>query len=316
MKCHWIAATVALWAILPCSSNAYIAGPNQSKAEDHPAQQPPSSGPSSISQTPVTTQEPSVAQKTAAKEPAVKSATAQPTSYVLVELSKTLKANKLKPGDKISARVSQDVISHGKVIVPEETELIGHVTEVRVRDGENSESRLGIVFDKILLKHFHDINVQAVVQSVAAPVVRRSRVDEPSQMLPPSLSGAGPRGSSSMGPASNSNASRAQINTNTPAASQSSANGSPVYTTPLTVKQSPSANAASGASAAELNAGAGGSSLSVGTPQGVIGIKGLSLSSAPSADTPGPVIVSNTGNVKLEYGTQILLHVLSVESPK
>jgi hypothetical protein len=299
MKCCWIAATVVLWAILPCRSNAYIASPNQSKAEEHPAQQTQSSSPSSVSQASVTTQEPSVAPKTAAKEPAVKSAAAQPTAYMLVELSKTLKANKLKPGDKITARVSQDVVSHGKVIVPEETEVVGHVTEVRARDGENSESRLGIVFDEILLKHFHDISVQAVVQSVAAPVVRRSRIDEPSQMLPP-----------------NSNASRIQISNNPPAASQSAANGSPSFTTPLTVKQSPSGNAASGASAAELNAGAGGSSLSVGTPQGVIGIKGLSLSSAPSADTPGPVIVSNTGNVKLEYGTQILLHVLSVESPK
>ncbi len=48
--------------------------------------------------------------------------------------------------------------------------------------------------------------------------------------------------------------------------------------------------------------------------QGVTGLKGLSLSSTPSADTPGPVIVSNTTNVKLEYGTQILLRVLSVES--
>jgi hypothetical protein len=42
----------------------------------------------------------------------------------------------------------------------------------------------------------------------------------------------------------------------------------------------------------------------------------LSLSASPSASTPGPVIVSNTDNVKLESGTQILLHVLSVEPQK
>ena len=54
---------------------------------------------------------------------------------MLVELTKSLKAKKLKPGDKVKAEVAQDVVSHGKVIIPVETELIGHVTEVSVRDG-------------------------------------------------------------------------------------------------------------------------------------------------------------------------------------
>jgi hypothetical protein len=55
--------------------------------------------------------------------------------------------------------------------------------------------------------------------------------------------------------------------------------------------------------------------MSVGMPYGVNGIKGLSLS-ANSSQTPGPVIVSNTTNVKLEDGTQILLHVLTVDTPQ
>ena len=55
--------------------------------------------------------------------------------------------------------------------------------------------------------------------------------------------------------------------------------------------------------------------MSVGMPQGVFGLKGLSLTTAPSANTPGPVIVSNADNVKLDSGTQILLHVLRVELP-
>ena len=50
-------------------------------------------------------------------------------------------------------------------------------------------------------------------------------------------------------------------------------------------------------------------------PQGVFGLKGLSLNTQPSASTPGPVIVSNTDNVKLDSGTQILLQVLKVELP-
>ena len=55
--------------------------------------------------------------------------------------------------------------------------------------------------------------------------------------------------------------------------------------------------------------------MSVGMPQGVFGLKGLSLSPEQSPSTPGPVIVSSTENVKLDEGTQILLHVLRVELP-
>ena len=317
MKSYWITAMVVSLTIWPSSSNAYIASLNQSKAGDQPVQQTQTSDPSSVPPASVTAQEPSAAPKTAAKEPAPKSSAAQSGSYMLVELSKTLKANKLKPGDKINAKVSQDVISHGRIIIPVDTVLVGHVTEVRMRDSEHPESRLGIVFDKILLKHFHDINFQAVVQAVAAPVVRRSLVDEPSQMLPPSLSGTGrPAASPVGGGSSASSSNRGQVNTGASSGSQSPSTAAPIYQTPVTVKESPTTNAATGASAAQLNQAPGGNSLSVGMQQGVTGLKGLSLSSIPSADTPGPVIVSNTTNVKLEYGTQILLRVLSVESPK
>jgi hypothetical protein len=314
MKRYWIAATVVLWAILPCSSNACIAGPYQSKVQDNPAQQTQSSSPSSVSQASVTTQEPSVVPKTAAKEPAVKSAPAQPSSYVLVELSKTLKASKLKPGDKVKAKVSQDVIAHGRIIVPVNTVFVGHVTEARILDHQGSESRLGIVFDTILRKHFHDINLQAVVQAVAAPAVRRSLVDESSQTLPPSTSGVGRTAISPIGGGSVVGgviSARGQASANASSANQLPSTAEPAAQTSMTARKSPTTIAATGTSAAKQ--GSSGSPLSVGTPQGVTGIKGLSLSSGPSADTPGPVIISNTGNVKLESGTQILLRVVSAE---
>ena len=128
---------------------------------------------------------------------------------MLVELSKGLKAKKLKVGDKVKAEVSQDVVSRGKVIIPVETKLVGHVTEVNPRDSAHPESRLGIVFDRILLKHFHDIDFEAVVQAVSQPVIRRPLVDEPSQMLPPSMVGGGTRNS---GPTGRGNTGQTPIN--------------------------------------------------------------------------------------------------------
>lgn len=328
MKRYWIAATILLFAMWPSGAKAYVACADQSKADEAPVQQAQSPSPSANAQAPAKANDPakatdsSAAAKTAATpgaaNPSAEASAQNKGSYLLVELTKSLKAKKLKPGDKVKAEVTQDVVSHGKVIIPVETELVGHVTEVSVLDGASGESRLGIVFDRILLKHYHDINVQAVVQAVAAPAARPSRVDQPSQMLPPSMLGGGPRQTTAtpMGGVGGPAASRGQI---TPSSSSTMSSMSSVNTTnqtPLTVKQSPANSASNGGAAAQLEVAPGGKPMSIGMPRGVTGLKGLSLSPGPGANTPGPVIVSNTDNVKLDSGTQILLHVLTVETPK
>src|SRR5262249_56050197 len=101
--------------------------------------------------------------------------------FIVVELSDSLNAKKLKPGDKVKAQVSQDVLAHGRVLIPAESKLLGHVTEANGRS-ENEESRLGLVFDKILLKHHEELNMRGVVRTEAPPVVR-SRMDEPDAMM-------------------------------------------------------------------------------------------------------------------------------------
>jgi hypothetical protein len=305
MKTYWIAAAVFLVAAWP-GSKTYAIGPQQASAETKPVQQAQST-PSSVSlknpvDASVTVRPPAPAVSDGASTPAA--APVKPKdSYMLVELTKSLKAKKLKVGDKIKAEVAQDVVSHGKIIIPVETKLIGHVTEVSARDSGQPESRLGIVFDRILLKH-HDISFEGVVQAVAPPVMRKSLVDSPSQMLPPSLSGVGSRGSvpTARGASSNQggsggSASLAAITTQAPVTMKDSA--------------SPHVDTSSG----PVEVGSNGKPMSIGMPQGVTGLKGLSLTSVPSLSTPGPVIVSNTGDVKLDSGTQILLHILKVDVP-
>ena len=310
MKSYWIAAAAFLVSAWP-GSQAYAIFAQQTSADSKPVQQAQSSSSSASLKNPV---EASVTAKSAhaaasAGETTPAAEAPRPKgSYMLVELSKGLKAKKLKVGDKVKAEVSQDVISHGKVIIPVETKLVGHVTEVSPRDTAHPESRLGIVFDRILLKHFHDIDFEAVVQAVSAPVIRRSLVDEPSQMLPPSMMGAGPRASVPTGH-------------NTPASGGSGQGGvggsaslSSITTqAPVTIRTSASPHADSSPGAPEITTN--GKSMSVGMPQGVFGLKGLSLSTAPDTSTPGPVIVSNSEDVKLDSGTQILLHILKVEMP-
>jgi len=313
MKSYWIAATILLLGTWPSGSKANAAAMGQLPAQESQSTSIPGTPQGTADDALKTTQPATIASPASPAAPAA--VTQNKGSYMLVELSKSLKAKKLKPGDRVKAEVAQDVVSHGKVIIPVETELVGHVTEVNVRDEANPESRLGIVFDRILLKNYHDIKCQAVVQAVAPPVVKRSRVDQPSQMLPPSMVAGGAR-EAGVGPAgrpSGPQASRGNVNPSSSAA-MSTAN-SINFQAPLTVKQSPTTNSANG-SAAQLDVGPGGKPMSVGMPQGVTGLKGLSLSSGATASTPGPLIISSTDNVKLESGTQILLHVLSVESPK
>jgi hypothetical protein len=316
MKSYWIAAAVFLvtaWL----GSKAYASGAQQTLADSKPVQQVQST-PSSVSlknpvDASVTVRPPAPAVSNGAPTPAA-AAVKPKESYMLVELTKSLKAKKLKVGDKVKAEVSQDVVAHGKVIIPVETKLIGHVTEVSARDSGQPESRLGIVFDRILLKHYHDISFEAVVQAVAQPVIRKSRVDQPSQMLPPSMVGGGLRDTSTTpGVRGAGSASSSNRGTNSGSAGGAASASIATLEAPITVKESPSTHA--DGSSALLQTVSNGKPMSIGMPQGIIGIKGLSLSNAPSASTPGPVIVSTTENVKLESGTQILLHVLKVDVP-
>lgn len=229
---------------------------------------------------------------------------AEEIPFILVELSDSLNAKKLKPGDKVKAQVAQDVLARGRIIIPAEAKLLGHVTEATARS-ENAESRLGLVFDKILLKHHQELDIRAVVQTVAPPVIKRSRVDEPDSMMPPPVISAqgssmtpmgGTPGKGSQAPGvGNQPRSTAPVGPSVPdvVTSGGTPPGAPGYRPP-----------------ASPNPSAQNQSLSVGTRQGVFGLKGLSLSTDTGGPTPGPVIVSKVADVKLGSGTQMLLKIL------
>ncbi len=228
--------------------------------------------------------------------------------HILAEFSGGLNAKKLKPGDKIKAQVSQDVLWHGKIIIPEDSRLVGHVTEVKRHAADDPESRLGLVFDRVLLKHHQQLDFQGVVQALSPPAPRRSKVDEPDQMLPPATmtpnqNSMGPLGSAPIGRGGSSpTASSKTMSVSTMPA------GVPLYT------DGNPGNTPGNSVGADLNHNGSlrrseQKPMSAGMPRGVFGIKGLSLSPGPSSSTPGPVILSQTSDVKLESGTQVLLKI-------
>src|SRR5258708_33511299 len=71
---------------------------------------------------------------------------------VVAELSGNINAKKAKPGDRVKAQVTQDVLYRGRIVMRVGTKLIGHVQAAKPFTKEEQESQLNIVFDKAELK--------------------------------------------------------------------------------------------------------------------------------------------------------------------
>jgi hypothetical protein len=230
--------------------------------------------------------------------PAVKAtpATVAPSAIVkgttlVAEFSHGLNSKKLKAGDKVKAVLVQDLVLKGQIAAPAESKLVGHITEVKASTDADPESHLGVVFDKVLLKHHHDFAIQAEVQALLAPAVRRSKVDEPDQMMPPMVLAQGNPNSA------RGNAGSRASNSGTGGSSVAALNS--IGATP-TVQNTPGSSVTpidlSKTTSRKLNASNG--------MRGVYGIKNITLGPASSHPT---LIVSKTSNVKLEDGTQVIL---------
>jgi len=223
---------------------------------------------------------------------------------VLAELRKTVKAKKAKAGDQVKAEVVQDVIFRGKIVIRRGSKLVGHVTEARGRSKEDAESRLGIMFDKAILKGGGEMPLNAGICAMAA-ATRTSMVDKPDEMLPPSLMG-GIGSNQNSGPQPMGG--RPQTPTRgappTPAISPTSASGAGIPTGPIIP----------GPVAKPQGAAFKGSVLSSGS-RGVFGIPGVKLRSISSGKAQNYVVSSTTQDVQLESGIQLLLQVIEAGLP-
>lgn len=214
---------------------------------------------------------------------------------LVAELSQSVNSRKVKLGDPVKATLTQDVISHGKIVIRRGSRLVGHVTEVKPRSKEDQESRLGMVFDKALLKSGQEIDFNAAVRALAPPA-RVSGVDKPDMMGPPitglgnqstnpqPLSGGTGGMSASRSSSSNSSGS---INSNSNQASR--------------VAEFGAASPGSSALGGEGSVMGGGS-------RGVFGMPGVKLGSAARGQD-GSVISSHGHDVKLDSGTQMVIQV-------
>src|SRR6267143_1209798 len=201
-----------------------------------------------------------------------------PGTMIPAELSKSIDARRIKSGDKIEAKTTMDLLAHGQIVIPRDTKVIGHVTEAKPRSKESPESLVGVTFDRIALKDGRELPVRASVQAIGRslhglPVPG----NEPAGRAPMDAASANnPDGRGTMGGPSRRGGPPSYPASNTP--------------------ELPSGTAVSGGSA--------GSVLGPHS-QGVVGMKGLQLSTSGQAS----VVISNSNNVHLDSGTQLVLRI-------
>jgi hypothetical protein len=83
-------------------------------------------------------------------------------------LSQPIDAKKNRPGDPVYAKTTEPTKSQGKVVLPKGTKLVGHITEAKARASGESESAVGIVFDKAILKNGQEVPLNTSVRALAA----------------------------------------------------------------------------------------------------------------------------------------------------
>lgn len=202
-----------------------------------------------------------------------------PGSVLPATLTKGINAKKAKKGDEVVAKVTQDLRNtQGTVIIPKDTKIVGHVTEVQPRSKEQKESELAIAFDQAVLKNGEAMQMPMSIQAIIAPPNRNSANSTSSS---PSSS-PGPE----TGGTSTSSGGRPGMTGSSPA--------------PAPDPQAPSSVPSATPTQAQPQI--------TGDTQGVVGIADLKLSPAPDA-TQGSLVTSEKNNVKLDDGTFLLLRV-------
>ncbi len=231
-----------------------------------------------VSTEPATANSPGQPAASKPQNPAPPSDTLAPGTLLAVELSKSLDARKTKANDRVEARTASDMLAHGRIVVPRNTKIVGHVTEAKAHSKDSPDSKLGVTFDRMLLKDGREVPLQLAVQAIARPLQFGSSAE--GNMTPANREGRVPmQGRAPLGDASTSGDSTSNLPSSYPG-----------DLAPIPDPMTPS-------------------SLTVvplgPTSKGVVGMKGLSL------DTSGPaaVLSSNSGNVHLDSGTQLILRV-------
>jgi hypothetical protein len=235
-------------------------------------------------------------------------------------------AKKNKPGDPVTARTTHPSKSPDGTALPKGTELVGHVTQAQARSKDQSESDLGIVFDKAVMKNGQEVPLNGTIQAVAAAqntAAAANSVDDSGigagSMAGGSAGAAGGLAGGRSGPVGGGGGGSLGLSGATSAVGRTAGTA----TAPVGNVGSSVGNTAGGAVGSTAGV-AGGASRGVegglnaagqltSNSQGVFNMQGLNLTSsaAGAAQGQGSLITSASRNVHLDSGTQLLVSATS-----
>jgi hypothetical protein len=194
-------------------------------------------------------------------------------------LDKAVDAKRAKPGDEIAARTTLPVLWRGKIAIPNDAKIIGHITEAVPRSGGDGKSQLGILFDKVVMKDGKKAPLALTVQAIGMRPLR-AESDDPSQ--PRSYAQPHEVGNN-QGQLANSTA----PNTRAP-------QSPPMPQTPDSPLMNPTLDAGS---------------------YGTVGMPDVNLIESKNA-AQGSIVVSAKRNVKLDSATELVLRVIVADPPE
>jgi len=180
---------------------------------------------------------------------------------ICIDVPRVLDAKKLKADEEIVGRVTQDLVYDGKIIVPRDAKVMGKVTDLKLADKDDPETRLLLAFHKIVTRDGREFEFEypAFIQALAPE--RRAAANS-----------------------TNLNNLPVKAEMGTSAVDR-------VSTMPILLGDKNSVTYG----------------VIIPTANGVFGLPNLKLSDSPK----GVYIVAPKGNIKLEYGAQMVLRVAS-----
>ncbi len=105
----------------------------------------------------------------AATPPQSPEANSQKVTQILIPgfLTESLESKNRKPSEEVVVKTAGPVRWADGTVIPRGAKVVGHVTEAKARSGGDTESSLGIVFDKISLPDGKTLSITGVVRAVA-----------------------------------------------------------------------------------------------------------------------------------------------------
>ena len=166
--------TVMNRILLALFAAAFFPSGNLLAQSQQPTNNPPSESMPPETQAPPAGQPAATSTATPGNAAAAARASAAPRlasgSVIPVELTKSVDAKKVKAGDEVVAKVTQDLRNNaGTVVVAKDTKVVGHVTEAQARNKEQKESEVAIAFDHMIPQNGESVEMPMSIQAVIAP---------------------------------------------------------------------------------------------------------------------------------------------------